>query len=472
MSLTLTSLGGAGTVTGSKHLLEHDGRRVLVDCGMFQGPRDLRELNWEPLPFAASSIEAVILTHAHLDHSGYLPRLVRDGFRGPILASPATIDVARLILLDSAFLQEKDAEFANRHGFSRHTPALPLYTRADAEAALSLFRPIQFYRQHDLGDVGSLLLRRAGHILGASTVEMRLGSQSVVFSGDLGRYGDAMMPDPDPVSSANYMVVESTYGNRIHPHVDPAVELENVIQRTVRRGGTVVIPAFAVGRTQSLLYYLWTLKQRGKLGVVPIYVDSPMATNATNLLCAHMDDHRLQPQVCKDACDIATYVRDTEGSKALSANPMPKVIISASGMATGGRVLHHIKAFGPDPASTILFSGFQAAGTRGRALVDGARQVKIHGQWIDIRAEVADLSMLSAHADANEIMRWLSNFESAPRHTFIVHGEPVASETLRQRIAAELGWTCSVPRMGEPLNLGGSDEPGPHRIAPAQEVGT
>ena len=281
-----------------------------------------------------------------------------------------------------------------------------------------------------------------------------------------------MMPDPDPVLAADYLIVESTYGNRIHPDVDPVEQLGAVIDRTVKRGGTVLIPAFAVGRTQSLLYHLWTLKQRGEIALVPIYVDSPMATNATNLLCAHMDDHRLPPDVCKEACDIATYVRDTDGSKVLSANPMPKVIISASGMATGGRVLHHIKAFGPDPANTILFSGFQAAGTRGRALVDGARQVKIHGQWIDIRAEVADLPMLSAHADANEIMRWLSNFERPPRQTFIVHGEPAASEALRQRIAAELGWTCSVPRMGESLDLGGSEDPEPHRIAPAQEAST
>lgn len=453
MPFSLTSLGGAGTVTGSKHLLEKDGRRLLVDCGMFQGPRDLRELNWKPLPIPAISIEAVVLTHAHLDHSGYLPRLVRDGFRGPIYASPATRDLARLILLDSAFLQEKDAEFANRNGFSRHVPALPLYTKGDAEAALSLFQSIPFYRKHDLGNGAQFLLRRAGHILGASTVEMRFGSRSIVFSGDLGRYGDAMMPDPDAIRSADYVVVESTYGNRTHPHADPVAELGSVIERTARRGGTVVIPAFAVGRTQSLLYHLWTLKQRGKLGLVPIYVDSPMATNATNLLCAHMDDHRLPPQVCKDSCDIATYVRDSNGSKALSTNRMPKVIISASGMATGGRVLHHIKAFGGESRNTILFSGFQATGTRGRALVDGAKQVKIHGAWIDIKAEVADLSMLSAHADANEILRWLGNLEKPPARTFVVHGEPDASATLKQRIEKELGWACHLPTLGENMTL-------------------
>lgn len=453
MGITFTSLGGAGTVTGSKHLLEYDGYRLLVDCGMFQGQRALRELNWKPFPIPPASIDAVVLTHAHLDHSGYLPRLVRDGFQGPIFASPGTIDLTRLILMDSAFLQEKDAEFANRHGFSRHVPALPLYTRADAEAALAQFKRVEFYHDHDLGSGARLLLRRAGHILGAATATISIGSLTISFSGDLGRYGDPMMPDPDPVHAADYVVVESTYGNRTHPVADPVEELGDAIDRTVRRGGTVLIPAFAVGRTQSLLYHLWSLRQRGKLGLVPIYVDSPMATNATNLLCAHMDDHRLPPDVCKEACDIATYVRDTESSKALSASPVPKVIISASGMATGGRVLHHIKAFGPDPGSTILFSGFQAAGTRGRALVEGARQVKIHGQWIDVRAEIANLSALSAHADRNELLRWLKGFTEAPKGTFIVHGEPDASAALKNCVQQELHWTCTLPKLDEKFRL-------------------
>lgn len=455
--LSLTSLGGAGTVTGSKHLVDHDGRRLLVDCGLFQGLKELRELNWKPLPVPAASIDAVILTHAHLDHSGYLPRLVKEGFKGPILATPATIDVARLILLDSAFLQEKDAQFANRHGFSRHHPALPLYDKADALRALAHFQAVDFHQPFDLGDGASLLFRHAGHILGAATAELRVDGRTVVFSGDLGRYDDATMLDPEPVPHADWLVVESTYGDRLHPRgTDPATELRTIIERTIARHGTVVIPAFAVGRTQALLYHLWTLKTAGALPGVPIFVDSPMAASATDLMCAHLGDHRLNPQDCRDACAVATYVRETEDSKALSANREPKVIISASGMATGGRVLHHLKAFGPTARNTILFSGFQAAGTRGRTLVEGGREVKIHGEWIEIRAEVDDLSMLSAHADADEIMRWLGGFEAPPARTVVVHGEASASNALQGRIARELGWSATVARMDERVAL---DEP-------------
>ena len=451
--LSLTSLGGAGTVTGSKHLIECDDRRLLVDCGLFQGPRDLRERNWKPLPIPSSSISAVILTHAHLDHCGYLPRLVREGFAGPIYATSATVDVARLILLDSAYLHEKDAEFANRHGFSRHKPALPLYTRADAEAAIARFRQVEFHQLLEIGGGDSLLFRRAGHILGAATAEIRIGDRTIVFSGDLGRYGDPVMPDPEPVRAADFLVVESTYGDRVHPEVNPAEALGEIVERTASRGGTVVIPAFAVGRTQMLLHHLSTLKKAGQLDLVPVYVDSPMAINATELVCSHLDDQKLSAEEWNDACSIATYVRETEESKALSANPMPKVIISASGMATGGRVLHHIKAFGPDPKSTIVVSGFQVPGTRGRALADGVRQLKIHGAWIDIRAEVADLTTLSAHADSNEIIGWLTGFRPPPTRTFIVHGEPGSSAALRDRIEAELGWRCTMPGMGERFDL-------------------
>ena len=451
--ITLTSLGGAGTVTGSKHLLECDGRRLLVDCGLFQGLKALRERNWAPFPIDPKTIDAVVLTHAHLDHSGYLPKLVKEGFGKKIIASHASMQLSEIILLDSGHLQEKDAEYANRRGFSKHKPALPLYGIHDAERAMQHFSVVDFHEETSLPGGAQLILRRAGHILGAATAELRWGGQTIVFSGDLGRYDDAVMVDPETVPEADYVVVESTYGDRLHEHRDPTEALGEIIERTTARGGTVVIPSFAVGRAQSLLYHLWKLKQAGRLGLTPIYLDSPMAINATDLLHGNLDDHRLSPEECHATCNVATYVRDVEASKAITASPMPKVILSASGMATGGRVLHHIKAFGPDRRNTILFSGFQAAGTRGRAMVEGAHEVKIHGQWIPIRAEVADLPMLSAHADADEILRWLSGFRRPPKKTFIVHGEPHASDALRLRIKDKLGWECVVPEMMEAHQL-------------------
>jgi metallo-beta-lactamase family protein len=451
--LTLTSLGGAGTVTGSKHLLTHDGKRILIDCGLFQGLKNLRELNWAPLPVKPSSIEAVVLTHAHLDHSGYLPKLVRDGFRGNIFATDATRDVAELILKDSGHLQEKDAEYANRKGFSKHKPALPLYGVHDAERALERFSSVPFGKPLQLPGGAVLTFRYAGHILGAATVDIDWGGKRIVFSGDLGRYGDPVMPDPEPVPEADYIVIESTYGDRIHEPSDSTTLLRSVIERTVQRGGTVVIPAFAVGRAQSLLYHLWKLRSAGRLSTLPIYLDSPMAISATDLLHAHRDDHRLSPEDCDTICGIATYTRDVEASKAITASPYPKVVISASGMATGGRVLHHLKAFAHDRKNTILFSGFQAAGTRGRAMLQGAREIKIHGEWIPVLAEVANLPALSAHADSDELMRWLSGFRHAPARTFIVHGEAEAAEALRVRIDKDLGWNAAVPRQDQAFDL-------------------
>jgi metallo-beta-lactamase family protein len=451
--LKLTFLGGAGTVTGSKHLLEHDGKRILIDCGLFQGLKNLRELNWAPLPVAPSSIDTVVLTHAHLDHSGYLPKLVKDGFRGKIFATDATRAVAELILRDSGYLQEKDAEYANRKGFSKHKPALPLYGIRDAERALERFSSVSFDKGVQLPGGATLIFRHAGHILGAATAEIDWSGKRIVFSGDLGRYGDPVMPDPVPVPGADYVVIESTYGNRRHEADDPTEMLGSVIERTALRGGTVVVPAFAVGRAQSLLYHLWQLKQAGRLASVPIFLDSPMSISATDLLHAHRADHRLSPEVCDAVCAIATYTRDVEGSKAITASPYPKVVISASGMATGGRVLHHLKAFAPDRKNTILFSGFQAAGTRGRAMLQGAREIKIHGQWIPVQAEVADLPALSAHADSDELMRWLSGFRHAPARTFIVHGESEASEALRVRIGKDLEWNATVPRQDQAFEL-------------------
>lgn len=445
----LKFLGGAGTVTGSRHLLSLGGRKLLVDCGLFQGLKALRLKNWASFPVEPAKIDGVVLTHAHLDHSGYLPKLVREGFDGSIYCPRATADLCELLLMDSAKIQESDAEFANRHGFSKHHPALPLYGKRDALRALRLLEPRAFNRSHDLGHGATLRFRRAGHILGAATAEVRWGGRTVTFSGDLGRYGDPLMPDPEPVRATDYLVVESTYGDRAHPKVAPADALLDVIERTSRRGGTVVIPAFAVGRAQELLYLCWKLKQEGRLPLTPIYLDSPMAVNATELFQHHLDDHRLSAEVCAQAMSVATYVADVEQSKALSHNTMPKVIISASGMATGGRVLHHMKAFGGDSRNTLLFAGYQAAGTRGEALVNGAREVKIHGAWLPIRAEIENLQMLSAHADADEILRWLRGFERPPQQTFIVHGEGNAPEALKRRIEDELGWACVVPQEGE-----------------------
>lgn len=451
--LTLTSLGGAGTVTGSKHLLAHGDERILIDCGLFQGLKNLRELNWAPLPVAPSCIDAVILTHAHLDHSGYLPKLVRDGFRGRIYSTEATRDVAELILKDSGYLQEKDAEYANRKGFSKHKPALPLYGIRDAERSLASFSPVTFDKPIQLPFGAMLTFRHAGHILGAATAEIAWDGRRIVFSGDLGRYDDPVLPDPKPAPEADYVIIESTYGNRIHDPTDPTEALGSVIERTIARGGTVLIPAFAVGRAQSLLYHLWKLKTASRLAKVPIYLDSPMAIDATDLLHTHRADHRLTPDECTAICSIATYTRDVESSKSITASPYPKVVISASGMATGGRVLHHLKAFAPNRQNTILFSGFQAAGTRGRAMMQGTREIKIHGAWFPVRAEVNDLSMLSAHADADELMRWLSGFGRPPSRIFIVHGEDEASEALRIRIDRELGWDAVVPRQDQAFEL-------------------
>lgn len=451
--VSFTSLGGAGTVTGSKHLLTHGDTRLLVDCGLFQGLKNLRELNWQRLAVDPRDINAVVLTHAHLDHCGYLPRLMLDGFSGRVFATAATLDLAELILLDSAWLQEKDAEFANREGFSKHKPALPLYRVPDAERSLGHFTTVPLHHAVELPGNAQLLLRRAGHILGAAIAQIDIGGRRVVFSGDLGRYGDRVMHDPEAAPEADFVVIESTYGNRRHDQADPVEALGDVIERTVGRGGTVVIPAFAVGRAQTLIHDLWLLRRAGRIHNVPVYLDSPMATSATELLVRHADEHKLSREDCLAACSAVSYVRDVAKSKALSADRRPKVIISASGMATGGRVLHHIAAFAPDHRNTLLFSGFQAAGTRGRKLLEGAREIRIHGQWVPVNAEVANLSMLSAHADADELMRWLSGFRRPPRHVLIVHGEPEASEALRERIERELGWPAIVPLQNQTYTL-------------------
>lgn len=450
----VTFLGGVGTVTGSKYLIEAGSKRLLVDCGLFQGLKQLRLRNWEPLPVDPQNIDAVVLTHAHIDHSGYLPLLVRNGFKGPVLCTAATRDLCGILLPDSGHLEEQDASFANRHGFSKHRPALPLYTEADARAALTSFAPIDYERPHDLGGGVTLRFRYAGHILGAAIVTLVHQEMTVVFSGDLGRPNDPVMRDPAPIAAADYLLVESTYGDRKHDPRDPQDLLADIIVRTAARGGTVLIPAFAVGRVQTLLYHLHALKAAHRIPDIPIFLDSPMAIDASEVFQKHQPSHRLSAAQSQEICGIARQTRSVDESKAIDHSNVPAIIISASGMATGGRVLHHLKIFAPDARNTILFAGFQAPGTRGAAMLAGTPEVKIHGAYVPIRADVVNLEMLSAHADADEIIGWLRKFERAPRMTFMTHGEPIASDVLRHRIEEQLRWACRVPAYRDEAELG------------------
>ncbi len=453
MTVKLTFLGGVGTVTGSKYLLDIDGRRLMVDCGLFQGFKHLRLRNWRPFPVDPASIGAVLVTHAHIDHSGYLPRLARQGFKGPIYATEATCDLCAILLPDSGHLQEREAEFINRHGISKHNPSLPLYTQEDAENMLGQFSPVRFRQEVKLPGGVTARFVPAGHILGAAIIELEADGRRIVFSGDLGRSDNPTMLDPTPIEKADYLLCESTYGDRLHEARDPEDALAEVVGRTAARGGTVIIPAFAVGRSQTLLYHLERLKRAHRIPDLPVYLDSPMAINVTDVFCRHPEEHRLSAAEAQAACGVATYVRSVEDSKAIDADTSPKIIVSASGMATGGRVLHHLKRFAPDARNTILFAGFQAGGTRGASMTAGAESVKIFGEYVPVRAEVGNLHMLSAHADANEIMAWLKHFRSPPRTTFIVHGEPGPADTLRHRIEEELGWTCRVPDDRESVDL-------------------
>ena len=439
-------LGATGTVTGSKYLVSARGRKILVDCGLFQGFKQLRLRNWARLPVEPREIDAVILTHAHIDHSGYLPLLVKSGFPGRIYCSRATRDLCEVLLPDSGHLQEEEARYANRKGYSRHHPALPLYTRIDAEAALQSFKPVDFEQTVDIGGEVAFHLSPSGHILGSSFVSLSTDNRLIVFSGDLGRPGDPIMCDPVPIGHADYLVIESTYGDRLHSREDPARILGDVLNRTFQRGGAVIIPAFAVDRTQTILYYIAGLKAAGTIPLsVPVYLNSPMAVNVTRIFREHAGEHRLTPQGCEAMCSVATIINTVEESESLNRRKGPMVIISASGMATGGRVVHHIRAFAPDPRNTILFAGFQAGGTRGAAMVAGAESVKIHGAYVPIKAEIASLGNLSAHADYAEILDWLSHFRAPPRATFITHGEPAAADALRLRVTERFGWQCHVP---------------------------
>ena len=444
-SATLQFLGATGTVTGSRYLVEAGGRRVLVDCGLFQGYKNLRERNWAPFPVEPRSIDTVILTHAHLDHSGYLPRLVREGFRGEVLCTFGTRDLCGLLLPDSGHLLEEEARYAAHKGYSKHASPKPLYTQAEAEACIKRLRGIDFDRAVEVAQNFRLRFKRAGHILGAAQVRLEIEGLTLHFTGDLGRSDDVLMRPPAPLDPCDVLVCESTYGNRRHPTLSPEAELSAVVNRVLARGGTLIVPAFAVGRAQALLLHLARLRRNQAIPPVPIYLNSPMAIDATELYHRHHADHRVTREDCQAMYETAHFVRTAEESIALNGRRGPMIVISASGMATGGRVLHHLRAFAPDPRNAIVFAGYQAGGTRGAALIAGARSVRMFGEDVPVRAEVVAMQSFSAHADAEEILTWMRAVAVPPRMTFLTHGEPDASDALRARVSRELHWACKTP---------------------------
>ena len=451
--MRITFLGAAGTVTGSKHLVETGSVRVLVDCGLFQGVKALRVRNRAPLPFDPAALDAVLLTHAHIDHSGYLPALVREGFAGPIYSSSATADLCGILLPDSGRLQEEDAAYADRKGFSRHHPALPLYTEEDAHRVLPLFEPLEPDGSVTIGGLRASATS-AGHILGAESLLLEGEGGSALFSGDLGADDDPIIPAPDPPPAADAFVMESTYGDRLHEDGDRVAAVGELIRRTVERGGRVLVPSFAVGRAQLLLFCIERAFARGLAPRVPVFLNSPMATDVSELYIEHADAHRLSREECVEMFRRVQFVRSVEDSKALVRREDPVVVMSASGMLTGGRVLHHLKAIAPDPASTVVLVGYQAQGTRGAALRDGAERIKMHGEYVPVRCEVASLDLFSAHADREGLLAWAGSAAARPAEVFLVHGEPVAADLLRRAMEERLGWSVRAARDGETVDAG------------------
>ena len=449
MSVNITFLGGADTVTGSKYLVRHDKQSLLVDCGLFQGYKQLRLRNWSPLPVAPDQIEAVVLTHAHLDHSGYLPLLAREGFEGHVYATPGTRDLCDILLPDSGHIQEEDAAFANRHGFSKHTPALPLYTRQDALDCLSLIKTTDFGHTFQPIPGWRATFSRAGHILGAASLLLEVAGRRILFSGDLGRTDDFLMNPPDRAPAADTVLIESTYGDREHPEEDVLAELGPALHRVAARGGVAVLPVFAVGRAQAILHAIAELKARGDIPTsLPVFLDSPMAIHSTHLVEHYPQEHRLSNKQVRALTHCATMVNTPDESKALGRRHGPMVILAASGMATGGRVLHHLELHAGNHRNMIILTGFQAPGTRGATLSSGAKSVRIHGQDVSVNAEVVQLQSASAHADASQLMDWLRTMPERPDQVYVVHGEMGPSDELRKRIKHELGWRAMVPEHG------------------------
>ncbi|MCK7542800.1 MBL fold metallo-hydrolase [Marinobacter bryozoorum] len=453
--MKLQFLGGTGTVTGSRYLLSDDKHRLLVDCGMYQGVKTLRRRNWAPFPVEPGTINAVVLTHAHIDHTGYLPALVKNGFKGKIYCTRATHDLCKVLLPDAGYLQEEDARYAFRKKFSKHEHPEPLFTEKDAYEALKHFESVHYHEEIEPVKGFHVSFTPAGHILGSSCVHVRHAEhgRTVVFSGDVGRQNDVIMRPPEPIQKADVLVCESTYGDRLHGDTDPEDELTEIISKTAGRGGVVLMPAFAVGRAQMLLYLVHKLMAQGKIPKLPVYLNSPMAIRATEIFCRHHKEHRLNQAQCELIDDNTHFVRSVEESIELTTKKFPAIIISASGMASGGRVLHHLKMLLPNPRNSIVFAGFQAPGTRGDAMVNGAESVKIHGEYWPVKAEVHNLDSLSAHGDYQEILEWLGQGQLKPDQVYITHGEMLAADVMRKRVHERFGWDCEVPELFQEVEV-------------------
>ncbi len=456
---TVTFLGAAGTVTGSRHLVTHNGQTILLDCGLFQGKKKWRQRNWQPIGFDVSKLDAIIVSHAHIDHTGYLPRLIKEGFKGKIFSTPATRDLLAIMLPDSGRIQEEDARYANKKKFTKHKPAQPLYTEKDAAKTIPMIQAVPYATDTHIVSGVSLSFSRAGHILGSAAITLDFNNgKRLVFSGDLGRYDTPIVCDPEPLDTTTALIIECTYGDRKHSDADPVADLATEVEKIVKEKGCLIIPAFAIGRTQHILYILRKLQDDGRIPPLPIYVDSPMACNATPLYLMHREEHddEMANIIVRGEEPIhpkhVSFCRSVAQSRAINDDPGPCIIISASGMATGGRVLHHLKRRLPSKKTTVLFVGYQAYGTRGRRLLEGEKEVKIHGEWIPVNAKIGQVYGFSGHADYEETERWLDSLKKPPENTYCVHGEPSGLEGMAEKLRKR-GWNVSVPALGDTVEL-------------------
>jgi metallo-beta-lactamase family protein len=451
--MKLRFLGGAGTVTGSKALLEINYKKILVDCGLFQGLKELRLKNWEELPINSNEINAVFLTHAHLDHSGYLPVLIKNGYKGKIYCSEATKDLAKIILLDSGKIQEEDAHRANEHHYTKHEKAVPLYDKEDAAKTISHFQTFELNKWFNLSDDIKFKFLNSGHILGSTFIVFEIDGKTIVFSGDVGRKHPILLNRYQYIDKADYLVIESTYGNRLHEQVNIKDALLNHILKTYEKGGTLIIPTFSVERAQEIIYLLSILKRENKLPNIPIYLDSPMGVNATEVYLNHKNNHILSDEDISSMLTTVQLVSDVETSKAIVRDKNQKIVLAGSGMITGGRVLHYLENLISDSKNSILIVGYQAVGTRGRALISGDHEIKFFGKYHNVKADVSEITGFSGHADQSELLDWLKHYKNSPTLTFINHGEPHQSQALKTKIRNELGWKCTVAKINNTYHL-------------------